>query len=121
MSQVHPFNTMFKLTWTSHQAPAFSVISFRDGTVRDFSPIPKWFYHKILIFFIKYRVFSEFSAKKGGGLAHSKEEDEADEEDEGDEGAGQDGLLWRHCANLQPLLEEGKRNGARRIGSVVEF
>ena len=35
--------------------------------------------------------------------------------------AGQDGLLWRHCENLQSLLEEGKRNGARRIGSVVEF
>ena len=29
--------------------------------------------------------------------------------------AGQAGLLWRQCANLQPLLEEGKRNGARRI------
>ena len=27
----------------------------------------------------------------------------------------QAGLLWRQCANLQPLLEEGKINGARRI------
>ena len=25
--------------------------------------------------------------------------------------AGQAGLLWRQCANLQPLLEEGMRNG----------
>ena len=29
--------------------------------------------------------------------------------------ACQAGLLWRQCANLQPLLDEGKRNGARRI------
>ena len=28
---------------------------------------------------------------------------------------GQAGLLWRQCANLQPLLEERNRNGARRI------
>ena len=35
------------------------------------------------------------------------EEEEEDEEDEEDEG----------CANLQPLLKEGKRNGARRISS----
>ena len=33
--------------------------------------------------------------------------------------AGQDALLWRHCANLQPLLEEGKRNGARRISGGI--
>ena len=29
--------------------------------------------------------------------------------------ADQAGLLWRQCANLQPLLEEGKRNEARKI------
>ena len=29
--------------------------------------------------------------------------------------AGQAGLLWRQSANHHPLLEEGKRNGARRI------
>ena len=44
------------------------------------------------------------------------EEDEKEEEDEQDEGGRMEaGLLWRQCANLQPLLEEGKRNGARRI------
>ena len=45
------------------------------------------------------------------------EEDKEDEEEEEDEqmkemNAGQAGLLWRQCANLQPLLEERKRNGA---------
>ena len=30
--------------------------------------------------------------------------------------AGQASLLWRQCANLQPLLEKGKRNGASRNG-----
>ena len=29
--------------------------------------------------------------------------------------AGQAGLLWRQCANLHPLMEEGKRTGARKI------
>ena len=29
--------------------------------------------------------------------------------------AGQAGLLWPQSANHHPLLEEGKRNGAREI------
>ena len=29
--------------------------------------------------------------------------------------AGQARLLWRQSANHHPLLEEGKRNGARKI------
>ena len=40
-------------------------------------------------------------------IEDTDEEDEEDEEHEEDEG----------CANLQPLLKEGKRNGARRISS----
>ena len=48
------------------------------------------------------------------------DEDEEDEEEEEDEqmkemNAGQAGLLWRQCANLQPLLEKGKKIGVRRI------
>ena len=31
--------------------------------------------------------------------------------------ADQAGLLWRQCANLQPLLEEGTRNGAPSLST----
>ena len=33
--------------------------------------------------------------------------------------ADQAGLLWRQCANLQPLLEEGK-NGAPSLSTGLE-
>ena len=42
-----------------------------------------------------------------------KKMDEEDEEEEEDEEYEED----EGCANLQPLLKEGKRNGARRISS----
>ena len=45
----------------------------KGGERGGVSPIPKGFYHKILIFFIKYRVFfRNFPPKRGGGLAQSK-------------------------------------------------
>ena len=40
-------------------------------------------------------------------VALAIEDTDEDEEEEEDEG----------CVNLQPLLKEGKRNGARRISS----
>ena len=47
---------------------------WQKGWKGGVSPIPKGFYHKILIFFHQIpSFFSEFSAKKsGGGLAQSK-------------------------------------------------
>ena len=41
----------------------------KGGKGGGVSPIPKGFYHKILIFFIKYRVFFGIFRQKGGGVS----------------------------------------------------